>query len=237
MPVAAIVFDLDDTLYAEKAAKVAAECAVACRLSAIFDEPEHIALAAFLGAKKTVLARDELGPARNDRRRWIEQALVDHDVEVDGALVDDLLESYWSTMVAAVRPYADAELALPALATRASLWIATNEHGAVQQRKLERLGIREHFRGVLTADVVGAEKPDPRFFVALSSALEVPSDSVVFVGDNPRTDVAGALAAGMRVAWFRRGPYTHHVDGAVRPTWIVDYLTELIELVDADAAM
>jgi hypothetical protein len=41
----------------------------------------------------------------------------------------------------------------------------------------------------------------------------------------------------MRTAWLRRGPYTHHVDMPITPTWTIDYLTELIEVVDADAAM
>ena len=201
MPVVAIVFDLDDTLYEEKAAKVAAECAIARRLADLTGLPDHLALAAFIRAKRTILARrQELGPQRNDRRRWIEQALVEHDVEANAALLDDLVESYWSTMVAAIRPYADAELALPALAARASLWIATNEHGAVQQRKLERLGLGRHVTGVLTADVVGAEKPDPRFFAALGRARGAEPDAVVFVGDNPRNDVAGAVAAGLRTA-------------------------------------
>jgi hypothetical protein len=74
--VTAVVFDLDDTLYEEKGPKVAAECAVAAGLAIALDVTVAEALAVFLAAKREVLDRRELGPARNERQRWISHALA-----------------------------------------------------------------------------------------------------------------------------------------------------------------
>jgi putative hydrolase of the HAD superfamily len=45
---------------------------------------------------------------------------------------------------------------------------------------------------------VGAEKPDPRLFRLALAELGVSADRVVHVGDTARTDVDGAVAAGVR---------------------------------------
>jgi len=61
-------------------------------------------------------------------------------------------------------------------------------------------------------------------------------ESVVFVGDNPLTDVLGACRAGLRSAFFRRGAFTTFAVESVpgcTPTWQIDYLTELAGLLEA----
>jgi FMN phosphatase YigB (HAD superfamily) len=137
--VTAVVFDLDDTLYEEKGPKVAAECAVAAGLAGPLDMSIADALAVFLEAKRDVLKQRDLGPARNERQRWISHALVAHGAD-DGRLAEELEAHYWVALLDNVRPYADAVIALPPLAERFDLWIATNEHRRYQELKLERLG-------------------------------------------------------------------------------------------------
>jgi len=61
---------------------------------------------------------------------------------------------------------------------------------------------------VVTSDDLGAEKPSPEFFAALSHLLpETPADRVLYVGDRVDNDVLPAGAAGMRTCWLRRGPW------------------------------
>lgn len=129
-----------------------------------------------------------------------------------------------------VRPYADAVIALPALARRFDLWIATNEHRRYQELKLERLGLSKFFVGVISADEVGHEKPAIGFFSHLTARVGGDPGSVVFVGDNPRTDIVGACAAGLKSVHFRRGSYAKFdltsIPGC-QPTRSVDYLTQI----------
>jgi putative hydrolase of the HAD superfamily len=101
----------------------------------------------------------------------------------------------------AIQPSLDA---LPALAARVRLAIVSNSDGTVE-RRLADAGVLQvgSGRGVAVAAVVdsgavGVEKPDPRIFDFALAACGVGPESVLHVGDSRRTDVAGALAAGIR---------------------------------------
>jgi putative hydrolase of the HAD superfamily len=62
---------------------------------------------------------------------------------------------------------------------------------------LERLGLQESFTAVVHAAGAGASKPDPRPFEIALELLALPAGDCVHVGDDPRTDVGGARAAGI----------------------------------------
>jgi putative hydrolase of the HAD superfamily len=51
---------------------------------------------------------------------------------------------------------------------------------------------------VVVSAAVGHRKPSPKFFEAVIRAAGCPAGDVVFVGDEPANDYAGATAAGMR---------------------------------------
>ncbi|HEX5435565.1 MAG TPA: HAD family hydrolase [Gemmatimonadaceae bacterium] len=67
-----------------------------------------------------------------------------------------------------------------------------------QDRLLERDGIQPLFAVRTYSMDVGHAKPHPAPFRATIDALGVQPGEVLHVGDNERTDVQGALAAGMR---------------------------------------
>ncbi len=67
---------------------------------------------------------------------------------------------------------------------------------------LARLGLLPHLRVLSFSDEVGVSKPDPRVFERVLLALGVQSFEATHVGDMQRTDVAGALAAGMHAIHF-----------------------------------
>lgn len=50
---------------------------------------------------------------------------------------------------------------------------------------------------IVDSGVVGIAKPDPRIFAHALSALRLPAEGTLFVGDSPFADVAGAVSAGM----------------------------------------
>jgi putative hydrolase of the HAD superfamily len=55
---------------------------------------------------------------------------------------------------------------------------------------------------ILISEVLGVSKPDAAAFAKLVDALRVPSHAIAYVGDNPKTDVAGAQGAGLTGVWF-----------------------------------
>jgi putative hydrolase of the HAD superfamily len=95
--------------------------------------------------------------------------------------------------------------ALPALAaTGVRLAIVSNSDGTLEERMADAGVVQVGpGRGValvalIDSGVVGIEKPDPRIFELALTACGVRPEAAVHVGDSRRTDVAGALAAGIR---------------------------------------
>jgi FMN phosphatase YigB (HAD superfamily) len=58
-----------------------------------------------------------------------------------------------------------------------------------------------------TSDGWGVAKPDPAFFVRVSSELGVAADRIAYVGDRIDNDIVAAKAAGMTAVHIRRGPW------------------------------
>ncbi len=122
-------------------------------------------------------------------------------------LGDELVEAF----EAAIRPTGwqpairSSLEALPALAaTGVLLAVVSNSDGTVEAR-LAAAGVAQvgpgrgvRLEALIDSAVVGIEKPDPRIFELALRACGVPAEAAVHVGDSCRTDVAGALAAGIR---------------------------------------
>jgi putative hydrolase of the HAD superfamily len=80
--------------------------------------------------------------------------------------------------------------------------------------------------------VVGVRKPDPAIFHTAAARVGVALSHILFVGDHPEADIAGAAGAGMQTACLRRGrEWPMHEVTAV-PNIIVDAFDELLWLAD-----
>ncbi len=62
--------------------------------------------------------------------------------------------------------------------------------------------------------LLGAEKPDERFFSGLADALDLPAGEIAYVGDRVDNDVVPAARAGMKAVFIRRGPW-----GVLQADW------------------
>jgi putative hydrolase of the HAD superfamily len=81
---------------------------------------------------------------------------------------------------------------------------------------------------IVTSALVGYEKPDPRTYRAALEPLEIDPERAIHVGDQPKSDVVGALGVGMGAVLLDR--YDRH-DGVDVP--VVSTLTELADKVVA----
>lgn len=191
-----IGFDFDHTLGVDNGLELRALYAYARELGRPLDEGDAELRAAiakvledfrlgWLTLDSLVLVfAEQLGASGADPQRWRELCY---------ALVDEL-----------VHPVDGARETLAYLRSRAvPVAILTNGWTPLQQKKIARaLGDAAHGVPVLVSDELGAVKPARATFDALVAALGVPHDRAWYVGDNPVTDAAGALAAGLRAVWF-----------------------------------
>jgi putative hydrolase of the HAD superfamily len=70
--------------------------------------------------------------------------------------------------------------------------------GRAQDRLLEKDGARDFFAATIYSMDVGHAKPRPEIFAAAVKTLGVAPSEILHIGDNERTDVRGALDAGLR---------------------------------------
>jgi putative hydrolase of the HAD superfamily len=70
--------------------------------------------------------------------------------------------------------------------------------GRAQDRLLEKDAARGFFASTIYSMDVGHAKPRPEIFAAAVDTLGMPPGEILHIGDNERTDVRGALAAGFR---------------------------------------
>jgi putative hydrolase of the HAD superfamily len=132
-----------------------------------------------------------------------------------------------------VRPLDGARDVLATLRARAiPAAILTNGWTPLQQKKIARaFGDDALAITILVSDAIHAVKPAREAFDALVDTFAVPRERVWYVGDNPRGDVAGALAAGLRAVWFNWENQTYPQDLPM-PTLTIAALRELTKLAE-----
>ncbi|MBN4074208.1 HAD-IA family hydrolase [bacterium AH-315-D21] len=107
-------------------------------------------------------------------------------------------------------------------------WGVVTNGDQFQLQKVERTGLTGHIPFVLASKLFGVDKPAPEVFMEAVRLLDIPdvqTDEILFVGDNPYTDIVGAHGVGMKTAWVRMG--REFPDDAPYPDFIVDHVEEL----------
>ena len=89
---------------------------------------------------------------------------------------------------------------------------------------LERLGVTEAFRAVVSSEDVTCGKPDPQVFALAASRLGVPAARCVVFEDTP-IGIQAARAAGMKVVGVVTTHAAHALQGADRLVQRLDELT------------
>lgn len=85
--------------------------------------------------------------------------------------------------------------------------ILSNGFTGVQHRKIANTGISHLINIIVLSDDIGINKPDVRIFAhAMERSGVSDPGRHLMIGDNPATDIAGAVGAGWRALHFLRTP-------------------------------
>jgi putative hydrolase of the HAD superfamily len=207
----AITLDYWDTLYDGTTLDVRVERRslalrrLVAELGHALPDDEWIALYGASGEEAERWWREEhRGYATVERIRWV----LDHlglACAVDDPRLDAVVREVDAALVDHPPPLlpgaAEAVRALAGAGLRLAIVSDTGfASGAAQTAILERDGLATHFDALVYSCDVGRAKPHRAMFAAALDALGVPPERALHVGDIERTDVAGALAMGMRAA-------------------------------------
>jgi putative hydrolase of the HAD superfamily len=198
---AAVLFDLDDTLYPQRSWLSGAWRAVATR--AVEFDVDPVALL------RALLAVSAQG---SDRGRIIDRAL--DLVGAKDVPVAPLVEAFRLHAPERLDTYPGTHRALTLLARRTPLALVADGDPMIQRNKLQALGLGGRFSAIVLSDELGREhrKPDPLPFQVALEMLGVDPADAVFIGDQPDKDTAGALAAGVRPIRVHTGEYSGSPD-------------------------
>ena len=84
-----------------------------------------------------------------------------------------------------------------------NIGVLSNGFTDVQHRKLRTVGLDQMVDAVVLSDDIGVNKPDPRIYAhAMERAGCCDPAAHIMIGDNPATDIAGAIASGWRSVLF-----------------------------------
>jgi putative hydrolase of the HAD superfamily len=106
------------------------------------------------------------------------------------------------------------------------LHIITNGFNESQAKKMEASGLSPYFDLIVTSETTGHKKPDPRIFQYALDRLSVKNSEVMMIGDNPNSDILGAINSQIDNVYF--DPYGKGIDH--QPTHTIKHLKELESL-------
>ena len=92
----------------------------------------------------------------------------------------------------------------------------------------ELLGLDTYFEFSIYSSGVPYRKPHPSIFKLGASRLQLDEREILYVGDDPLNDVAGAKQVGMQTAWVNRDD--EKLPDGIQPDFEVRALTDLLEI-------
>lgn len=115
-------------------------------------------------------------------------------------------------------------------------WAVVTNGKKSQVIKLEHSGYADVVPFAIVSRLFGADKPDPRIYheavrrlrLTFEGIDDIELSEILFVGDNPYTDITGAVGAGMKTAWVRVSD--RYPDDAPKPDIEIESVVELARL-------
>lgn len=209
--VKAVGFDLDETL----ATTTRDRATILAEASARADAPDL--------SREEYLAAHAAHSGHTSREPVFDALLDGRDTD---ATPGDLAAAYRAAIEESLEPIPGAADLVEGIREEYRVGLLTDGPVDAQRAKLAALGWTGLFDATVVTGALGEPKPDPGAFAALADALDVPVEAVVYVGDHPENDVAGAADAGMTPVQVRYegGPDSHPAAAATvrRERLVVD---------------
>ena len=200
MKYAAVVFDIDNTLYDYDAAhKVAFRALTAYASEAFGLAPERFEeLHGRTYAQQKRLCGENCAAIHN---RLIRFQMMLEAIGQPIAFAPTMSSIYWSGLIGAMTPSPGLIGLMPRLkAMGLKVGVGTNMTADIQFAKLERLGVLRDVDFMVSSEEINAEKPDRRLFDRCVEKAGCRADACVYVGDSPFDIQAGNGAGCFTIA-------------------------------------
>ena len=113
---------------------------------------------------------------------------------------------YYDNMINLVKPYDGVkDFLLQLVKQNINFGVVTNGN-EYQFKKIINTGLEGLFNFVIASEIYGYNKPDIEIYQETLRQLKLTSkdvENVIFIGDNPYTDIIGAKKIGFKTAWIK----------------------------------
>jgi putative hydrolase of the HAD superfamily len=205
-PLAAVIFDLDDTLhddtvaYTRAAERVAEDVARRHGIDAGALQSAYIAeVQRFWGNLSSEQLTESIGDVRTSMWRAALRA-----VGIDDLGLGERCAAEYNRFRKDELKLWPGVLDLLSALRREGLRLAllTNGFAETHREKIAQLELNDAFDVLFIADEVGMLKPDPRLFLYACKQLGVEPAAAAMVGDRYERDIVGAAEAGLYTVWL-----------------------------------
>ncbi|MCE9953561.1 MULTISPECIES: pyrimidine 5'-nucleotidase [Aeromonas] len=190
-----VLFDLDETLLDFPVAE-----ALARTLTIYGVEADDAAMAQYHTINHGLWQQYNDGEIDATALQQTRFALFAQQVDADPMAMNN---TFLAQIVALSMPLEGVLDTLQQLRSKVRMGIITNGFSVPQRGRLGKLGWSEWFEPLVISDEIRVTKPDPAIFQHTLSLMGQPDPArVLMVGDNPKTDIAGAAAQGLATCWY-----------------------------------
>ena len=158
--------------------------------------------------------------------------LFKYRIDIKGkTTVEEILKFYYQDVFSVRKVFPDVLATLKGLkSVGLRLGIISNTTNPPFMKNYERvqLGLDPYFEFSIYSSDVPYRKPHPSIFKLAVSYLNLDAKEILFVGDSPANDIAGAQNVGMQAAWINRNG--EELPEGIHPEFEVRTLTDLLEI-------
>ncbi len=157
-------------------------------------------------------------------------ALLEHKID-DLEFSKVLADKFVAARSALSEFFPESLSVLKRLARNYRLGLITNGAPGIQRAKIRMAGIKKYFDHIIISGEIGMSKPNAGIFFKALDAFHTTKDRVIYIGNNLRSDVAGAKNAGLYTVWINRGKKEN--DGTTKPDAAIVNLKKIYKIIKA----
>ena len=190
MPIKAVAFDIDGTLYPNWRMKFHSIPFLFSHISLVMN---------FSQVRKDIRNIDKVDHFRDLQANLMSQK-TGMDVQTAQDVLERIIYKKWEKIFKRVRPYSGLDKALVTLRERGYKLGVLSDFPV--GNKLNYFRVDGHWDVTMSSEETGYLKPHAAPFLALAERLGCAPEEVLYVGNSVEYDVAGASAAGMKTVYI-----------------------------------
>ena len=142
---------------------------------------------------------------------------------------EEFYKYYYENLVKNIKPYPGAKMFLDELIEKKINFGIVTNGGKYQYEKVKNTGLEGKYNFLIASEIFGSSKPNIKIYLETLRQLKLTDldvENILFIGDNPYTDIIGAQRIGFKTAWIKMDD-NDYPDDLSPPNYIIESFREL----------